>query len=311
MSKIVIVGSANIDLVAKVPRMPTSGETLMGHHFQTFFGGKGANQAVAAARAGGIVEFIGCIGADDFGSQYLENFRNEGIRTALVQRTTDQPTGCALIFVADQGENMIVVCPGANGTLIPAHLDNAVDSIRNASIVVLQFEVPLETVKHVITIANEYGVPVVLNPSPLPPGFQFGSLKLDYLIVNEVEANALTGQSASEASQIKSAVQNLFQNVSKAVIVTRGAESTVVVTPETSVEIPTFAVTPVDTVGAGDTFAGAFSVAVAQGQLIEDAVRFGNCAAALATTRLGAQSSMPQRDEILSTLNSRQIAISR
>lgn len=274
---IVVVGSLNVDHTLRVPRIPAPGETLTSSSMLTCFGGKGANQAVAAARAGGRVTMIGCVGMDDFGTRYIEALKAEGIDTSGISRS-ETPTGSAFIAVDDAGENSIIVNPGANHTITPADIENQAERIRAADALLLQLECPLPVVRRAAEIAREAGVKVILNPSPLSEAFLVDRFDVDVLIVNEGEATKITPD------------RDLKQARCAQLIITRGAESTLSLTDAGVSEFAPPKVTPVDTVGAGDTFAGAFAVS--------NDIAFANAAGALATLKAGAQPSIPTRREI-------------
>lgn len=274
---IVVVGSLNVDHTLRVPRIPAPGETLTSSSMLTCFGGKGANQAVAAARAGGRVAMIGCVGVDDFGTRYIEALKAEGIDTSGVLRS-ETPTGSAFIAVDDAGENSIIVNPGANHAITVADLEKQAELIRGANALLLQLECPLAVVRRAAEIAREAGVKVLLNPSPLSEAFLADRFEVDVLIVNEGEAAKIMPDGDFNDAKCRQ------------LIMTRGAESTLCMTAD---RVKTFAppkVTPVDTVGAGDTFAGAFAVS--------GDIAFANAAGALATLKAGAQPSIPTRSEI-------------
>jgi ribokinase len=299
MNRIVVFGSANMDLVVEVNQLPVAGETRLGGDLRTVFGGKGANQAIAARRLGAEVEFVGAVGDDAFGHRYRGHLEDEGIGTAHLKTIADRPTGCALIFVDARGDNMIVVSPGANHALTSEDVDAASARIESADLVMVQFEIPLPVVQRVLDIASRVGTPVLMNPSPVDPAFAIQETRIQYLVVNEVEAATLSQKSpAGEPERHADHVTALLQSGVETVFLTRGGHSTVVGTREAIVEIPTFQVEVVDTVGAGDAFAGALAVALVEGKEVPESVRFANCAAALATTRLGAQSSLPFRKEV-------------
>jgi ribokinase len=298
--KIVVVGSLNVDHTLKVPRIPAPGQTIMASGALTSFGGKGANQALAAARAGGDVALIGCVGDDDFGGRYIQHLRAEGIAVEGIVKAT-VPTGSAFITVDDAGENAIVVNPGANAALEPHHLDTHAAIIRSAAALLLQFECPLPTVCHAVGIAKAGGVPVILNPSPLSPEFLLAGLACDTLIANEHEAAAVAGMSVAELEVAPARALSIAR--CRELIVTCGGAPTLVIAGDAIARIPPPKVTPVDTVGAGDAFAGAFCVARAVGASLEEAVRFANAAGALATQKIGAQSSIPTRKEITALLD--------
>ncbi len=282
-SRIVVVGSLNVDHTLRVPHIPAPGETLAASGMLTCFGGKGANQAVAAARAGGAVSMIGCVGEDDFGARYMEALENEGIDTTGIVRSA-MPTGSAFIAVDDRGENSIIVNAGANHAITPEDVEKHAGLIRGADALLLQLECPLAVVQRAADIARDAGVRVVLNPSPLSAEYLAARFAVDVLIVNEGEAVQITPN------------RNLSEAMCRHLIITRGAESTLSITEDGVTEIAPPKVTPLDTVGAGDTFAGAFAVASSEGR--GDAIRFANAAGALATLKAGAQPAIPTRGEI-------------
>jgi ribokinase len=279
-SKIIVVGSLNVDLTYRVSRLPLPGETVRATEVFTGFGGKGANQAVAVARAGGAASLIGCVGTDDAGTRYLARLRTEGVGADGVGRA-DAPTGSAAILVDERGENCIVVNAGANHVITPADIDSRGDEIRRADALLAQLECPLAVVKRAAEIAREAGVLVVVNPSPWNDDFPAAGIPADVLIVNEHEAEALGEQPAEVL-----------------VVITRGAASTRARRNGRTVEAAPPHVEPVDTVGAGDAFAGALVVALAEGRPLESALDFANMAGALATLRPGAQEAIPRRGEI-------------
>lgn len=293
--RIVVVGSLNVDQTLRVPRIPAPGETLLARGALTCFGGKGANQAVAAARAGGRVRMIGCVGDDDHGVRYQERLVAEGIDPAGVITAQSTPTGSAFITVDDAGENTIVVHSGANHELSEEHVDELSSHFEGAAAVLLQLECPLPAVVRAAEVAKAAGATVILNPSPWRDGVRGTEMPIDVLIVNETEAQSLAGgANAGDLSALRDSAE------CEIMIVTRGANSTrVASTKEQCFEVPPPPVTPVDTVGAGDAFAGAFAVAWADGSSLLEAVTFANCAAALATLKPGAQDAIPGRDEIL------------
>ena len=295
MTQIAIFGSANIDLVVPVHRLPVKGETIMGADLVTVFGGKGANAAVAASRVGGTVHFVAKLGRDQYGTNYLNHLRGERIDTSNVSFCDECPTGTALILVDDDGQNMIVVSPGSNARLTCDDVELARPVIQSAKVVLVQFEIPLDSVRRIIQMANECGVPVILNPSPYNNMFRFDGLEVDYLIVNDVEALEMSGMTWEEPSRVVAALLSIGP---RNVIVTRGGDETLVASQEGLVKVAVGQVKVVDTVGAGDTFCGAFAVAVAESKPLIDAVRFANRAAGLATTKMGAQASMPSRGQV-------------
>lgn len=294
--KITVVGSLNVDHTLRVPRIPAPGETLTSSSMLTCFGGKGANQAVAAARAGGKVSMIGCVGQDAFGTQYLDHLQSEDVNTSGVLRT-DTPTGSAFIAVDDRGENTIIVNPGANHEITPKDIDKNAPLIRESAALLLQLECPLTVVKRSAEVAREAGVRIVINPSPWTADFITAAIPVDVLIVNENEAAMLLGKPLQLAIQD---IEGALQNTGCAVLViTRGADSTLALSLDHGViEVAPPKVVPVDTVGAGDSFAGALAVALAEGVELEQALRFANAAGALATQKAGAQPAIPTRQDI-------------
>ena len=290
---IVVVGSLNMDLVVRSPRHPQPGETLLGAEFRTFPGGKGANQAVAAARLGGHVKLIGRVGADAFGDALLETCTRDGVDTGHVERLPDAPTGVALITVDDAGQNTIVVVPGANGKLSPPDLLAAAPAFEGASVVVMQLEVPLLTVIYAADLARRHGARVVLNPAPAQPLSATGLEQVDVLIPNQSEAALLTGcASAGDAAR------RLMASGVCSVIVTMGEGGVLIAEGETATLLPAHQVSVLDTTAAGDAFVGAFAVALAEGRTVREAAAWGNAAGALAVTRAGAQPSLPARAEL-------------
>lgn len=303
--KIVVVGSLNVDHTLRVPHIPAPGETLTSSSMLTCFGGKGANQAVAAARAGGRVAMIGCVGVDDFGTRYIEALKAEGIDTTGVLRA-ETPTGSAFIAVDDRGENSIIVNPGANHAITPEDINKHANLIRGADVLLLQLECPLAVVRRAAEIAREAGVRVILNPSPLSEAFLAERFEVDVLIVNEGEAEKILGEVGRlllQAPLRRAEDSSPYLPIAKCrhLIITRGADATLSITEHGMNDFQPPKVTPVDTVGAGDTFAGAY--AVASSDVAVDAIRFANAAGALATLKAGAQPSIPMRDEVLGFLS--------
>ncbi len=299
--KIVVIGSSNTDMVVKLDRLPKPGETLLGGEFTSYGGGKGANQAVAAVRAGGDVTFVARLGCDALGDQALAFYIKEGIDTRFIFRDPSAASGVALIFVGGHGENSIAVAPGANAQLSPADLEAARPVITGADAVLLQLEIPLETVRSAVAMAHEAGVPVILNPAPAQPLPDDLREQIDLLTPNESEAGALSGlgyQFVEGKRKASKAAEVLHRLGSKAVIVTMGENGALISEPERSQIIKSFKVEAVDTTAAGDTFNGALAVALAEKQPLPEAVRFAQAAAALSVTRSGAQESTPRREEI-------------
>jgi ribokinase len=298
--KITVIGSSNTDLVAKVPRMPAPGETILGAEFITAPGGKGANQAITVARLSGEVTFITKLGKDAFGDQMIENFKRDGLITTFVFRDEKAPSGVALIFVDEAGENTIAVASGANANLSKEEIDQAKTAIESADAVLLQLEVPLQAVERAIFIASAANIPIILNPAPAqPPSPIFLNNRLTFLTPNEVEASLLTGIQVKDEVSAEKAGRELLKYGISHVILTLGSLGAMLVNTEKSVRIPTKQVEAVDTTAAGDVFNGAFTYAIAKGEEIENAIRYANAAATLSVTRMGAQPSIPTADEVL------------
>lgn len=297
-SRIVIVGSVNTDMIIQLDRIPRPGETVIGGDFSTAPGGKGANQAVAAARAGGKVTLVARVGNDALGRQAVEGFVAEGIDTSHVRSDPDTPSGVALIFVDAQGENSIAVASGANARLTAEDVRDAREAIASADVLVTQLETPMDAVREAVDLAVEHGVRVVLNPAPAQPLRKGFLQQVSVLTPNETEAELLTGIVVSDDATALAAAERLHADGVRAILITLGSRGTFVLDRDTREVIPAFPVTAVDSTAAGDVFNGALAVALAERTPLPEAVRFANAAAALAVTRLGAQPSAPSRNEI-------------
>ncbi len=297
-SKIVVVGSSNTDMIIKLERIPQPGETILGGEFVTAAGGKGANQAVGAARAGGAVTFIARVGRDMFGDQAIQGFVRDGINVDYVFKDKASPSGVALIFVAKDGENSIAVASGANGRLSPADVKKAKKVFADASVLVMQLETPLETVQAAADLAAAQGVRVILNPAPARPLPDALLNRVSILTPNETEAELLTGIKVTNDCALAKAAEALLAKGVQTVILTLGARGAFVASAEGNKLVPGFKVSPVDTTAAGDIFNGALAVALAEGKPLPEAVRFANAAGALSVMRMGAQPSAPRRKEI-------------
>ncbi|BBA43991.1 MULTISPECIES: ribokinase [Burkholderia] len=296
--RIAVVGSVNIDLVTRAPRLPVPGETLLGTDFQTVHGGKGANQAVAAARLGASVAMIGCVGDDAFGARLHDALSAEGIDVTHLDRIGGTATGVATITVGEGGANSIVVVPGANARLDADRIDAAREAIAGAAMLVSQLEVPVATVARAIACASAHRTPVLLNPAPAQRLFDALLARVDYLVVNETEAESLTGIAVGDdASAVRAADALRAKGVGN-VLVTLGARGVCWRGGAGNGRLRAMSVVAVDTTAAGDTFVGGFAAARAGGASMDDAIGFGQRAAAISVTRYGAQTSIPTRDEV-------------
>ncbi|HQB27448.1 MAG TPA: ribokinase [Paludibacter sp.] len=296
--KIVVIGSCNTDMVVKTNRLPIPGETVLGGAFMINPGGKGANQAVAIARLGGNVTFISKTGNDLFGKQSIERYKEERINTDFIFSDKDLPSGVALITVDTHGENCIVVASGANGSLSPKDIEKARNVIENADILLMQLEVPMDTVEYAAKLAHEKGIKVVLNPAPA--AFLSNELlKCLYAIIpNKTEAEMLSGIKVSDLETAKQAADIIAAKGVDKVVITLGSKGALIKDGDVYSFIPADKVEAVDTTAAGDTFCGAFCVGISEGLSIEDAVRMATKAAGITVTREGAQAAIPYRKEI-------------
>jgi len=304
ISSLVVVGSTNTDMVIKADHLPAPGETILGGKFLMNPGGKGANQAVAAKRLGGNVTFISKTGNDIFGRQSVQMFEEEGICTDYMISDTNNPSGIALISVDKNGENCIVVASGANATLIPSDLKNAIKTISSASTILMQLEIPVETVAFVATMAKSHGIKVILNPAP---ALQLSATLLHNISIitpNKKEAEMLSGIAITGLESVKEAAAIIRDKGVETVIVTLGSEGAFICTNEIEEMVTTPKVIAVDTTAAGDVFNGALAVALSENAAMRDAVLFACNAAALSVTKLGAQSSSPYRKEVEAFRNS-------
>jgi ribokinase len=298
MKKILVVGSSNTDMIIRVPRIPRPGETVLGGEFSMAPGGKGANQAVAAARAGGRVTLLARVGDDVFGERAIRNFETDGIDIRFIVRDGRAASGVALINVGPDGENSISVASGANALLSPDDVLRAEQAFTVADIVLMQLETPIETVQAAAEMASIRGIPAVLNPAPARPLDDKLLRSVTVLTPNESEAELLTGVRVASEAEAKKAAAQLRRRGPRLVIITRGKRGCYVAGDDFEGGVPAFKVRPIDTTAAGDVFNGALAVALAEEKLLREAVRFASAAAALSVTKLGAQPSAPTRREI-------------
>lgn len=297
---IVVIGSSNTDMVIRSKRMPRPGETVLGGDFMMNQGGKGANQAVAAAKLGGRTVFVGKVGNDIFGKQTIEMLKKLDIDVSCLGVSEKDPSGVALINVDYSGENSIAVASGANADLMPADIDKAEEAIKSAALVIMQLESPIETVTYAAKLAKKHGVTVILNPAPAPAEPLPAELmaNVDILIPNETEAEIISGIDITDTESELRAIRKIHSMGVRIVIFTLGSEGALVCENGECDKIPSVKVKAVDTTAAGDTFCGALSVALSEGADIKEAVRFACKAAAITVTRPGAQQSIPTRDEL-------------
>jgi ribokinase len=294
-AKIVIIGSFNTDLTAYMERMPRPGETVSGRKFVTGPGGKGSNQAVAAARLGAAVTFVGRVGQDVFAEIALKTWREEGINADFVGRDPEHATGVAPIFVDDSGENSIVVVLGANLAITKADVDAAAQVIAEADVLITQLEINYDMVAYALKLAKEKGIRTILNPAPAGKLPAEVIALADYMTPNETELEVLSGKSSAD---IEAAARSLLTSDQQTVVVTMGAQGARWVQKTDSKLIPTYPVKVVDTTGAGDAFNGGLAVALAEGKALDDAISFANATAAICVTRPGTAPSMPRREEV-------------
>jgi ribokinase len=296
--KVVVIGSTNVDITMQLDHLPKMGETVTNGEYYQAFGGKGANQAVGAARSGGLVHFVTCLGDDNFSPILIESFIKDNIQTKFVFVETGTSTGTALIMTDSQGRNCIGVAPGANECLTPALVDKAIQAISEADMVMLQCEVPHETNKHVIDLCHKHGKKAMMNLAPARPVEDAYLSKLYLLVVNENEAEKFSGYKVASNADIERAADSILKKGPKNVIITLGARGSYAACEDQRFFVEGHIVDAIDSTGAGDVFCSSLAVALTEGKNMESAVKFATAAAAISVTRLGAQPSSPRRDEI-------------
>jgi len=297
LPRIAVIGSANTDLTTFADTFPRAGETIFGNSFDLGFGGKGANQAVAARLCGAEVVMLAKLGADLFGEATVKNFASFGIDTTYVRIVQGVSSGVAPIFVEPNGQNRIIVVKGANDTLKPADVDAAAGVLRNVDTIVLQFEIPLETIYYTVQFAHEHKIRCLVNPAPALPADVAQLTGADYFIPNETEAEVITGLPVHSIDDAKNCAAELLRRGFRKVVLTLGGRGSLLASAQSAEVIPPFSVTPKDTTGAGDAFIGSFSVFLAEGITEKEALSRANLYAALSTQRVGTQKSFPNRPE--------------
>lgn len=307
--KVVVIGSSNIDMVAQVSHLPAPGETVGDANFMQSLGGKGANQAVAAARLGGSVTFVTSLGNDMYADILKNHFKKEGITTDYIIDDVNHPTGTALIFVAHSGENCIAVAPGANYSLLPGSITHFSEVIDEADIIVMQAEIPYETIKKIALSAKQKGKKVLFNPAPACLIDEELMKAIDILVVNELEAAFISGIEYT-GNNLEEIALSLLQAGARNAVITLGSQGVYMKNDKEIIQLPGYKVNAIDTIAAGDTFCGALAVICAQREIDRDALSFANAAAAIAVTRSGAQPSIPTLDEVKHFMLEKELALS-
>jgi ribokinase len=298
MKKLLVIGSLNMDMVVGLSGIPKTGETVLGKSICYLPGGKGANQAYAVAKLGGQVSMVGAVGNDNYADRLLKNLNSVSVDTSGIKRVNTN-TGLAFIYVDSNGRNCIVVLPGANNQVDIQHIDVMQHHIETAEWVILQMEIPHDTVEYVVLKAHSMGKKVLLNPAPAPEGYSDALYRmLDIITPNEMELGKLTSMPVDTIDEIICAANKLFSKGVSSVVVTCGEKGAVLVNSNGTKHFLAKKVKAVDTTAAGDTFTAALAVALSEGKQIDDAIEFANCAATISVTRLGAQSSIPWREEV-------------
>lgn len=307
MKKILVIGSFTMDLVALTPRAPMEGETIIGSSFQQFTGGKGANQAVGAARLGADVTMIGKLGRDSFGEAHIESLKREGINYDNVLFDDVESSGVGHITLEENGNNRIIVIPGANHKITPKDVENLESEIEKSDIVILQLEIPFDTVYKSIELAHKHKKTIILNPAPAVKLKEEYVKLVDYIVPNESEATLLTGIKVNSIETATEAAKGLLDLGCKNVIVTLGDKGVLLVNNKEEIFQESFKVKPVDTTAAGDSFIGAFAYSLANGQAHEKSLEFACVVGALTVTKIGAQPSLPILSEVEAFMKERQI----
>ena len=307
--KVVVIGSSNIDMVAQVSHLPAPGETVGDANFMQSLGGKGANQAVAAARLGGSVTFVTSLGNDMYADILKNHFKKEGITTDYIIDDVNHPTGTALIFVAHSGENCIAVAPGANYSLLPGSITHFSEVIDEADIIVMQAEIPYETIKKIALSAKQKGKKILFNPAPACLIDEELMKAIDILVVNELEAAFISGIEYT-GNNLEEIALSLLQAGARNAVITLGSQGVYMKNDKEIIQLPGYKVNAIDTIAAGDTFCGALAVICAQRKIDRDALSFANAAAAIAVTRSGAQPSIPTLDEVKHFMLEKELALS-
>lgn len=304
--RITIIGSSNVDFVMKMDHLPAVGESVPDAEFMQTFGGKGANQAVAAARAGGMVTFVNCVGDDPHAEQMVQNFNEDGIDTSHIFRESGISSGAALIMVGESGNNYLSIAPGANYRLTPERIDEIRPVIAESEWILLQYEIARPTIERALDVAAQESTPVIFNFAPARD-FPLEYLsRVHTLVVNENEAATLADTRVSSTDEARAAAETLLELGPQVVIITLGASGSLVARKDDVSLVAAFPVEAVDTTAAGDTYCGCLAVAVAEGLELEQAVRFASAGAALSVRKMGAQPSTPRREEIEAFLTGQQ-----
>lgn len=307
--KVVVIGSSNIDMVAQVNHLPAPGETVGDANFMQSLGGKGANQAVAAARLGGSVTFVTSLGNDMYADILKNHFRKEGITTDYIIYDVNHPTGTALIFVANSGENCIAVAPGANYSLLPGSITNFSEVIDDADIIVMQAEIPYETIKRIALLVKQKGKKVLFNPAPACLIDEELMKAIDILVVNELEAAFISGIEYT-GNNLEEIALTLMKTGASNVVITLGSHGVYMKNVKETIQLPGCKVNAIDTIAAGDTFCGALAVVCAKKEIDQEALNFANTAAAIAVTRSGAQPSIPTLEEVKHFMLEKELTLS-